>query len=52
MYEAEKEAIAKTALKAKAHPRDTDVRHLHECCPMKVQIAAPSMSHLHPSLNT
>ena len=37
LREAEKLAIAKAALKAKAHPRDMDVRHLHECCSRKIQ---------------
>jgi|UniRef100_UPI0037843DFC hypothetical protein len=31
LREAENAAIAKAALKAKALPRDIDVRHLHQC---------------------
>ncbi len=31
LHEAENAAIAKAALKSRAHPRDMDVRHLHQC---------------------
>ncbi|OYW77766.1 MAG: hypothetical protein B7Z37_02440 [Verrucomicrobia bacterium 12-59-8] len=31
LHEAEKEAIARAALKSRALPREMDVRHLHQC---------------------
>ena len=31
LHEAEEVAIARAALKSRAHPRDMDVRHLHQC---------------------
>jgi hypothetical protein len=31
LHEAENAAIARAALKARALPRDMDVRHLHQC---------------------
>jgi hypothetical protein len=31
LHEAENLAIAKAAIKSRAHPREMDVRHLHQC---------------------
>jgi len=31
LHEAENAAISRAALKSRAHPREMDVRHLHQC---------------------
>ncbi len=37
LHEAETVAIERAALRARAHPRDMDVRHLHQCMERRTQ---------------
>jgi hypothetical protein len=37
LHEAENAAITRAALKSMAHPRDMDVRHLHQCMEHRTQ---------------
>ena len=37
LHDAENAAITRAALKSRAHPRDMDVRHLHQCAERRAQ---------------
>jgi hypothetical protein len=42
-HDAENAAITRAALKSRAHPRDMDVRHLHQCAERRDQSVADDL---------
>lgn len=43
LHDAENAAIVRAALKSRAHPRDMDVRHLHQLSERKVEIVTHAL---------
>jgi hypothetical protein len=43
LHDAENAAITRAALKSRAHPRDMDVRHLHQCAERRDQSVADDL---------